>query len=104
MEPKAAPKSRGARVSGIDRALQILDYLQETMSPAGPYAVAKAVGALILLDTPIRSVNAYTQTIGIYPDSLKATIRDQLIFQGAQRLTTLGSAVEIRSTSPDSRA
>lgn len=45
---KAAPtekKGRGARVSGIDRALQILDYLQEEAKPAGAYAVAKAIGA-----------------------------------------------------------
>ena len=32
-------------MSGIDRALQVLDFLQETASPAGPYAIAKAVGA-----------------------------------------------------------
>src|SRR4029079_8066822 len=44
---KAAPekRSRGARVSGIDRALQILDFLQAEMKPVGAYAVAKAVGA-----------------------------------------------------------
>jgi DNA-binding IclR family transcriptional regulator len=43
----AAPekRSRGARVSGIDRALQILDFLQAEMKPVGAYAVAKAVGA-----------------------------------------------------------
>jgi hypothetical protein len=42
------------------------------------------------VNTPIQSVNAYTQTIGIYPDSLKERIRDQLVFNGAQRLTSLG--------------
>jgi DNA-binding IclR family transcriptional regulator len=41
----AEKKGRGARVSGIDRALQILDYLQEEAKPAGAYAVAKAIGA-----------------------------------------------------------
>jgi DNA-binding IclR family transcriptional regulator len=44
-EPAAPERSRRARVSGIDRALQVLDYLQETASPAGAYAVAKAIGA-----------------------------------------------------------
>jgi len=44
------------------------------------------------LETPIRSVNAYTQTIGIYPESLKARIRDRLAFHGAQRLVSLGYA------------
>ncbi|MGN6100304.1 MAG: IclR family transcriptional regulator [Devosia sp.] len=38
----AAPRSR---VSGIDRALQIIDHLLETGAPAGPYAIAKAIGA-----------------------------------------------------------
>jgi DNA-binding IclR family transcriptional regulator len=37
--------SRRSRVSGIDRALQIIDYLYETGAPAGGYAIAKAVGA-----------------------------------------------------------
>lgn len=36
---------RRSRVSGIDRALQVLDYLYETGSPAGVYAIAKAIGA-----------------------------------------------------------
>jgi DNA-binding IclR family transcriptional regulator len=36
---------RRSRVSGIDRALQIIDYLYETGEPAGGYAIAKAVSA-----------------------------------------------------------
>lgn len=44
------------------------------------------------LDIPIRAVNAYTQTIGIYPESLKPQIRDRLAFHGAQRLVSLGYA------------
>lgn len=36
---------RRSRVSGIDRALQIIDYLYETGAPAGGYAIAKAVKA-----------------------------------------------------------
>jgi DNA-binding IclR family transcriptional regulator len=31
-------------VSGIDRALQVLDHLLETGEPSGPYAIAKAIG------------------------------------------------------------
>jgi hypothetical protein len=42
------------------------------------------------LEIPIRAVTAYTQTIGIYPDSLIPKIRDRLAFHGAQRLITLG--------------
>ena len=37
--------ARRSRVSGIDRALQVIDYLYETGSPAGAYAIAKAVKA-----------------------------------------------------------
>lgn len=44
------------------------------------------------LDVPIGAVNAYTQTIGIYPESLKARIRDRLAIQGAQRIVSLGAA------------
>lgn len=36
---------RRSRVSGIDRALQVMDFLYETGSPAGPYAIARAVKA-----------------------------------------------------------
>lgn len=37
--------ARRSRVSGIDRALQVIDYLYETGTPAGAYAIAKAVKA-----------------------------------------------------------
>jgi DNA-binding IclR family transcriptional regulator len=40
-----ASPARRSRVSGIDRALQILDHLYETGAPAGGYAIAKAIGA-----------------------------------------------------------
>ena len=37
-------------------------------------------------------MNSYTQTVGIYPDSLKAELRDILPFYGAQRQVNLGYA------------
>jgi DNA-binding IclR family transcriptional regulator len=37
--------TRRSRVSGIDRALQVIDHLYETGAPAGAYAIAKAIGA-----------------------------------------------------------
>ena len=52
------------------------------------------------LETPIRSVNSYTQTIGIYPDSLKEKIRDRLVFNGAQRLTSLGYMLKAAMAGP----
>lgn len=60
------------------------------------------VGNIVPLDdieTAIRSTNAYTQTIGIYPESLKNELRDRLAYQGAQRLVSLGSAIPVVSRS-----
>ena len=37
-------------------------------------------------------VDAYTQTVGVYPESLKKELRDKLPLYGAQRLTSLGYA------------
>jgi hypothetical protein len=38
------------------------------------------------------AVTAYTQTVGIYPESLKEELRDRLPLFGAQRLVSLGFA------------
>ncbi len=40
-----AKGARRSRVSGIDRALQVIDHLYETGAPAGAYAIAKAIKA-----------------------------------------------------------
>jgi hypothetical protein len=39
-------------------------------------------------------MTAYTQTVGVYPESLKQTLRDTLPFYGAQRLVSLGYAAD----------
>jgi hypothetical protein len=52
------------------------------------------------LEIPIESVTAYTQTIGIYPDSVKAEIRDRLVFNGAQRVVSLGYACKAAMAGP----
>jgi hypothetical protein len=52
------------------------------------------------LETPIRSTNAYTQTIGIYPDSLRTELRDRLALHGAQRLVSLGYAGRFANIGP----
>lgn len=52
------------------------------------------------LETAIKAVNAYTQTIGIYPPELKAQIRDRLALHGAQRLPTLGCAIDFQMATP----
>ena len=45
------------------------------------------------VETAIRSVNSYTQTIGVYPDRLKEQIGDRLALHGAQRVVSLGLAL-----------
>jgi len=40
------------------------------------------------------AINASTQTVGIYPESLKAELRDVLPLYGAQRLVSLGYAAD----------
>ncbi|MHB8693906.1 MAG: acyl-CoA reductase [Solirubrobacteraceae bacterium] len=53
------------------------------------------VANLVPIDEPadaLRAINAYTQTIGVYPDSLKMALRDRLPLHGAQRLVSLGYA------------
>jgi hypothetical protein len=52
------------------------------------------------LDRVTRAVNAYTQTVGIYPESLKAALRDRLPLFGAQRLTSLGYACHVATAMP----
>lgn len=47
------------------------------------------------VETAVRSTTSYTQTVGVYPDSLKEELRDRLAFHGAQRVVSLGTAVPI---------
>lgn len=42
----------------------------------------------------LREMNAYTQTVGVYPESLKTSLRDLLPLHGAQRLVSLGHAAD----------
>jgi hypothetical protein len=53
------------------------------------------VANLVPIDTveeAVRSVTAYTQTVGVYPDSLRRSLRDRLAHHGAQRIVSLGYA------------
>jgi len=52
------------------------------------------------IDRVTEAVNAYTQTIGIYPESLKRELRDRLPLFGAQRLTSLGYACSVTMAMP----
>jgi hypothetical protein len=42
----------------------------------------------------LRAINAYTQTVGVYPESLKQTLREVAPLHGAQRLVSLGYAAD----------
>lgn len=44
------------------------------------------------IEDALKWVTTDTQTIGIYPESLKERVRDRCALQGVQRLTTLGCA------------
>ncbi len=46
------------------------------------------------IDEVTAAVDAYTQTVGVYPESLKAALLNVLPLYGAQRFVTLGHAVE----------
>jgi hypothetical protein len=52
------------------------------------------------LDKVSDAVNAYTQTVGIYPDSLKTQVRNELPLYGAQRLVSLGYACSVTGVGP----
>jgi hypothetical protein len=52
------------------------------------------------LDTAVNAVSAYTQTIGIYPDSKRMELRDRLAFHGAQRTVSLGYAGHFANIGP----
>jgi hypothetical protein len=52
------------------------------------------------IDTAVQSVNAYTQTVGVFPDSLRESLRDRLAFHGAQRIVSLGYAGMFASIGP----
>lgn len=47
-----------------------------------------------------RFVNAYTQTVGVYPESLKLKLRDELPLFGVQRFVTLGYAMTANPALP----
>ncbi|GAF47622.1 acyl-CoA reductase [Rhodococcus wratislaviensis] len=44
------------------------------------------------IDEIVGAVNAWTQTVGVYPEELKTSLRDVLPLYGAQRLVSLGYA------------
>jgi hypothetical protein len=61
------------------------------------------VANVVPVDDPLDvlpQISAATQTIGIYPESLKTELRDVLSLHGAQRLTSLGYAADPHLATP----
>ncbi|MGW5572298.1 acyl-CoA reductase [Nocardia thailandica] len=61
------------------------------------------VANVVPVDHPeraLRAMNAYTQTVGVWPEALKTSLRDLAPHTGAQRLVSLGYATHFRSDTP----
>jgi hypothetical protein len=48
----------------------------------------------------LRHVTVHMQTIGVYPDHLKEEIRDECAYRGAQRIVSLGNALNANWAGP----
>jgi hypothetical protein len=67
------------------------------------HSLAGRVANVVPVADPARAVRAmtsYTQTLGVYPDSLKRELRDLAPLYGVQRLVSLGYATRFRSDLP----
>jgi len=77
------------------RAPWIVSQLDE---PVGFHrSLSGRVANVVPVDDPrdvLPAINAYTQTIGIWPETLKTELRDELALHGAQRLVSLGYAAD----------
>lgn len=78
-------------VSQLDEAVDYAPMLSGKVANLVPVA---------RLDRVTDAVNAYTQTVGIWPDRLKEQIRDELPLHGAQRLVSLGYACSVTGVGP----
>jgi hypothetical protein len=73
----------------------IVSQLDEPVEFSG--SLSCRVANIVPVDSPadaLRTVDAWTQTIGIFPESLTTELRDLLGMHGAQRLVSLGHAAD----------
>lgn len=66
-------------------------------------ALAGRVANVVPIDDPqqaVKQMNAYTQTVGVYPDALKRELRDAMPLYGTQRIVSLGYATHFRQDVP----
>lgn len=52
------------------------------------------------LDEMMAAVDSYTQTVGVYPESIKDQLKDILPLYGAQRIVSLGYAAAMKFAAP----
>ncbi|MCY1403282.1 Long-chain acyl-protein thioester reductase [compost metagenome] len=52
------------------------------------------------LDEMMAAVDSYTQTVGVYPESVKDELKDVLPLYGAQRIVSLGYAAAMKFAAP----
>ncbi|MEZ0366021.1 acyl-CoA reductase [Mycobacterium sp. pUA109] len=66
-------------------------------------ALACRVANVVPVSSPedvLPRINAYTQTVGVYPEELKLQLRDKLALYGGQRLISLGYAAHANYSLP----
>jgi hypothetical protein len=70
--------------------------------PVDFHPIAKTVCVVPVrsLDDALRYASVATQTVGVYPDTRKAELRDQLVNSGVQRVVPLGRAMGIAAGLP----
>ena len=84
-----------------DEGAIIVSHLPEPVDFAS--RLAKRIANLVPIDDVeevFGVVDAYTQTVGVYPESLKHELRDRLALYGAQRFTSLGYAAHATVATP----
>jgi acyl-CoA reductase LuxC len=78
-------------VSQIDEAVEFSDILSNRTANLVPVASVEAA---------LKRISAASQTLGVYPDSLKLQIRDALAIQGAQHIVSLGKVTQVGALGP----
>jgi hypothetical protein len=53
-----------------------------------------------LVNDVLKECDSYTQTVGIYPESLKDELKNKLALHGAQRIVSLGYALTLNMALP----
>jgi hypothetical protein len=84
-----------------DEGAVIISKLSEPVDFAP--SLTNRVANLVPLDEPedmLPRVDAYCQTVGVYPESLVMKLRDKLSVHGAQRIVSLGYAVSANVALP----